>query len=123
MSKGSPIITLRLPPALLTLVRSAIARSEHTRFEGPWDLSSFIVAAIREKLAHMERSNRPRRKAKQPPESAAMVRCEKCSVVFLWGDDGAYRVGADGGWLFTCPDCCVAAESVSQGASIASVDS
>jgi hypothetical protein len=41
---------------LLELVDQAVARSMATRRDGPWTRSSFIVAAIEEKLKKMARS-------------------------------------------------------------------
>jgi metal-responsive CopG/Arc/MetJ family transcriptional regulator len=55
MSKGSPLLTIRIPAELLQLVDQAIARSVDTRRDGPWNRSSFIVKAIAEKLAKMAR--------------------------------------------------------------------
>jgi hypothetical protein len=57
MSKGSPLLSLRIPAELLGLVDQAIARSVYTRKDGPWNRSSFILAAIEEKLAKMARSS------------------------------------------------------------------
>jgi hypothetical protein len=54
--KGSPLLSLRLPAELLALVDKAVARSAGTRRAGPWTSSSFILAAIEEKLAKMARS-------------------------------------------------------------------
>jgi hypothetical protein len=57
MSKGSQIVPVRIPAELLGLVDDAVARSVHTRKDGPWTRSSFIIAAIEEKLAKKARSN------------------------------------------------------------------
>lgn len=64
MSKGNPIIPTRFPPGLLAEVDGTIERSRHTRFGEPWTRTGFILAAVREKLAKMKRSNtkRPKRK-------------------------------------------------------------
>jgi hypothetical protein len=43
---------------LLALVDQAVARSVATRRDGPWTRSSFIVAAVEEKLKKMARSSR-----------------------------------------------------------------
>ncbi len=56
MAKGSPVITVRIPAELLELVDDIIARSADTRRDGPWTRSSFIVAAIEEKIEKMARS-------------------------------------------------------------------
>jgi hypothetical protein len=57
MGKGSKIVPIRIPAELLGLMDEGIARSYRTRFAGPWTRSSFIIAAIEEKLAKMARSN------------------------------------------------------------------
>jgi hypothetical protein len=56
MSKGSPVLTIRIPAELLTLVDAAVARSVATRRDGPWTRSSFILSAIKEKIDKMARS-------------------------------------------------------------------
>jgi hypothetical protein len=63
MSRGSPLLTIRIPTELLGLVDDAVARSVHTRRDGPWTRSSFINKAIQEKIAKMARSSG---KAKSP---------------------------------------------------------
>jgi hypothetical protein len=56
MSRGSPRLTVRLPAELLALVDEAVVRSVHSRRDGPWTRSSFIQAAVEEKLAKGARS-------------------------------------------------------------------
>lgn len=56
MSRGSPLVSVRIPAELLELLDHAVARSVDTRRDGPWTRSSFIVAAIEEKLKKMARS-------------------------------------------------------------------
>jgi hypothetical protein len=56
MSRGSPLVSIRIPAELLELVDQAVARSADTRRDGPWTRSSFILAAIEEKLKKMARS-------------------------------------------------------------------
>jgi hypothetical protein len=57
MSRGSPLLSLRIPAELLGLVDDAVARSVHTRKDGPLTRSSFIIKAIEEQLKKMARSN------------------------------------------------------------------
>ena len=64
MSKGSPIIPVRIPAELLAAVDAAIARTSLKRREGPWTRSAWILQALRDKLAHMERAARPKRSKK-----------------------------------------------------------
>jgi hypothetical protein len=54
--KGSPLLAVCVPAELLALVDEAVARSAGTRTAGPWTRSSFIHAAVEEKLAKMARS-------------------------------------------------------------------
>lgn len=61
MSQGSPITSIRFPPELLAEVLRVIIRSEDTRKEGPWTLSSFVLQAVKDKLAHQARGRRCRR--------------------------------------------------------------
>jgi hypothetical protein len=56
MPRGSPRLTVRIPAELLALVDEAVARSVHSRRDGPWTRSSFTIAAIEEKLAKRARS-------------------------------------------------------------------
>lgn len=48
---------VRIPAELLGLVDAAVSRSVQTRKDGPWTRSSFILAAIEEKLKKMARSS------------------------------------------------------------------
>jgi hypothetical protein len=66
-SIGSPVVCFRCPAELLKVVRGIIARSHHTRTDGPWTLSSYILKAIEEKV---EKSARSAGKSQSPlPES------------------------------------------------------
>jgi hypothetical protein len=56
MSYGSPLISFRCPAELRELLDEKVARSRDTRRDGPWTRSSFIVAAIEEKLEKLARS-------------------------------------------------------------------
>ncbi len=67
MSKGSPIVTFRIKPALLARLTAYIEKSEDTRqVDGKWDRGAFIVKAIEEKLAKIERCARPKPKKLKP---------------------------------------------------------
>lgn len=56
MAQGSPVLSVRIPSELLALIDEVIDRSAATRKDGPWTRSSFIIAAIEEKLDKMARS-------------------------------------------------------------------
>jgi len=63
MSKGSPIITFRVPDDLLAEMDSAINSANwHSKIE-PYRRASWIKAAIREKLAHIKRSKKRKKDA------------------------------------------------------------
>lgn len=59
-NRGSPIVTLRVPPELLERVKARVARSLHTSRGEPLTVTAFILKALEDKLDHIERSNRPR---------------------------------------------------------------
>jgi hypothetical protein len=62
MSKGSRIVGIRVEADLEAAIETAIASANyHSRIE-PHTLSSWIKAAIREKLAHIQRSKRKGKK-------------------------------------------------------------
>lgn len=64
MSKGTPITCVRIPPDMLAQVDALVERSITHAAEEPWTRTSWIVQAIREKLAKRLRSNsRKRRKS------------------------------------------------------------
>jgi len=58
MSKGSHKVVIRLPEELLELMSDAIIRANGSRRSEPYTLSSWIRAAVCEKLNHGRRSMR-----------------------------------------------------------------
>lgn len=66
-SKGNPIVSARIPADLLDEVAELIERRNEWTHNEPWTLTGFIVDAIREKVAKMERSRRARRR-KRPAD-------------------------------------------------------
>lgn len=60
MSLGSPVIPTRIPVDLLAQIDAIVARSATSRTAGQWTRSGWIVQAIRDKLAHAERSRKSR---------------------------------------------------------------
>lgn len=60
MSKGSPIVPVRIPQSLLHEISQCIDRRNLWTLREEWTTSSFVIAAIREKIAKMERSRRKR---------------------------------------------------------------
>jgi hypothetical protein len=67
MSCGSPIVPIRIPTDLLRSVDLQIVSSAPWRAGLEWTRTGFIIAAIREKLAKMQRS-RCRRRPTPAPE-------------------------------------------------------
>ncbi len=64
MSKGSPIIPIRIEHALLHCLDTEIAKVNRTRKYEPYTRSSFILAAIKDKLKHLFRSRKTGKKPK-----------------------------------------------------------
>ena len=62
MSKGSPIVPLRIPAELLARIDEAIKSANHNRAEAEYNRTSWILHAISEKLAKRQRSNSPRKR-------------------------------------------------------------
>lgn len=60
MAEGSPRIIFRLPSNELDELHATIQKANYRRTEEPYDLSSFIRSAIREKIAKMARSRKKR---------------------------------------------------------------
>jgi hypothetical protein len=67
MSKGSPIVNLRIPSDRLSLLDAEIDKVNRTRRDAPYTRSSFILAAIDDKLKHLKRSRGKRRPKTWPP--------------------------------------------------------
>jgi hypothetical protein len=60
--KGSKIIPVRFPAEELAAVEAYLKESESTRSGEPWTISTFIKKAVREKLDHIQRSRKSKRK-------------------------------------------------------------
>lgn len=56
MSRGSPIISLRVPEDLLRDVQIVVHQTGAKCQGEPWNLTSWILQAIRDKLAHQQRA-------------------------------------------------------------------
>lgn len=70
MSKGSPVVPIRIPATLLERIETQIAESNPRRKGEPWTRSAFILSAIEEKLAKMERSRKGSRIISQQATAA-----------------------------------------------------
>lgn len=71
--KGSPMVSVRVPQPILDQVLAAIARSQHTRHIEGYCVSTWLLAAIEEKLAHLERSRKPRPRRRPASEAASLA--------------------------------------------------
>lgn len=58
MSLGTPITCLRIPAELDAKIMAALDGANVNRVEEPYNKTTWILAAIREKLSHLERSRR-----------------------------------------------------------------
>lgn len=65
MSKGSRIITLRLPPELEARVMETIESNNRHRREEEWTITSWVIDCIREKLRHQSAAQVQREKRQQ----------------------------------------------------------
>lgn len=69
MSKGTQVYSVRIPSELSSEISKTINRRNLFSKEGPWTFTDFILMAVREKLAHMERSRtKGKKKIKEPKQ-------------------------------------------------------
>lgn len=62
MSKGRRILTFRISEEMHGDVIRLVERRNSTTREEPWTMTDFVLRAIAEKIAHVERSRAPKRK-------------------------------------------------------------
>lgn len=55
MSKGTPVVPVRIAPELIREIEDTIARRNFWSREIPWSVSDFIRIACKEKIRKMER--------------------------------------------------------------------
>lgn len=65
MSKGSPIVALRVPQEMLDILKVELVSVNQNKVGLKYDLSLFILTAVAEKLCHLERG---RKKGRSAPE-------------------------------------------------------
>jgi hypothetical protein len=58
MSKGNAIIGVRVKPELLARVQQTIERRNQLTREAPWSMTDFVLAAVHDKLRHLDRARR-----------------------------------------------------------------
>lgn len=61
MSKGSPIVQVRVPADLLEEINNSIASCNENRQGEPYTLSSWILTAVHERLNKLARSSKTKR--------------------------------------------------------------
>lgn len=104
MSKGSQVVPVRITRELLDLINAAIESRNDASPQEPMSLSSWIRAAINEKLRHLVRG---RSKSCKPPcKDAASFTCLACHRRFpiLEGRSVAVQGKPDIDMCSTCFD-------------------
>jgi len=61
-SPGNQIVPVRFDATTLSSMRDAVEQRNFFTKKEPWNMSDFIRVAVREKLAHMERSRKGRKR-------------------------------------------------------------
>lgn len=59
--RGTKITTLRIPAELRKRIEAAMISANRTRKDQPYTTTAWIIAALMEKLDHLQRSRRPKR--------------------------------------------------------------
>jgi membrane protease subunit (stomatin/prohibitin family) len=102
---GSPRQTVRIEPALLAEIETVVERSIDKRFAGPWTISSLIVQALKEKLDHLKRSSRSKRKRQQRDAQQRTWKCEECAALMTLDSAGRIETSPDGSQIACCWSC------------------
>lgn len=97
MSKGTPLIALRVNDAMINAIDAELARRNNVRLDPELNRSSWIRAAITEKIRHIERSRRSPKKGKYP--------CFRCEQVYPIADIAWKRKLLTGGVEYCCGLC------------------
>lgn len=64
MSRGSPIVPVRISPELLSQLKSLLEERNQRSSGAEWSMSDYIRSALAEKVAHTMRSRKGRKKPK-----------------------------------------------------------
>jgi hypothetical protein len=105
VSRGTRVHTVRIPPDLRAQLNEVIERSIHTRAAGQWTLTDLILTGLQEKLDHMQRSNRPRRRRSKGKRTLASLQCSHCLKDMCLDDCGSFTNHPDFGWIAECWEC------------------
>ncbi len=73
MSTGTQVYTLRINEHLRSIIQETIDRRNDWTRSVPWTFTDFLHTAVREKVAKMKRSRRPRRRTTRPTSSAELA--------------------------------------------------
>ena len=98
MSKGSPRIILRIPQEVVDQIEYCITTANCSRRGEPYDVSSWIRAAIVEKIAHVKRSRKQPGKVKhvqQGKHSKLTTGNELSKQGNIKGTDDTYKAMLD----------------------------
>jgi hypothetical protein len=107
MSRGTPVVSFRLPPDLEQQLKEVMDRSETTRLAGPWTLSALIVSGIKEKLRHLEAGRRSRKRLTKARGPQGALVCEECLCQMTLDHAGQFTNDPVLGWVICCWDCLV----------------
>jgi hypothetical protein len=80
MSQGSPRKTMRFPAATVDRIEAAILSANDRRAAAPYDWTAWVLKAVAEKLAHLDRSKKRREKRRPRRRDATTGQ-----PVDLWG--------------------------------------
>jgi hypothetical protein len=88
MSKGSPLVIVRMPAKLIDEMDRVMHLANHRRRGEPLTRSTFVRAAVKEKLAHMHRSRTYRAKRRDNPPTCGPTNGNQGSTEHPRQDDG-----------------------------------
>jgi len=97
MSAGNAIVNIRVDEAMLDRMNEELERRNANTKEGEWTLSDYVRAAIREKIAHSDRS----RCSKQDKK----FRCNECDYKFSMNKLGYFVKPLFSPKVYTCVYC------------------
>jgi len=97
MGKGSPVVVLRLPRALIEMVGEVVDNVNRRHPKREYTKSDFIREAIREKLAHRARSKKTR--------IGKRFKCFQCEVSSPITELAWERKLITGETEYCCADC------------------
>lgn len=72
-NRGTRVVTFRPPPELLAEIDQYCATASVRRKEGEYTRTEFLLAALREKLDHIARSNRLKKRDRKSVRAADNV--------------------------------------------------